>query len=175
MRTYKGIARWGASNGSSAGRVFITAYPDGVPGEWVAAYARALSLLARSGLHMFCRTLVDSRAIKSDKGSIRYGTYVKHDGTKVPRWHDSDVGCIAYAVQEILQKKGIIDEMGTPYSFKDIATNVVQVHEEVTLEAPVSQETVMPGKRCTECGAHAVIKKDGCSYCTSCGYLGSCG
>jgi len=155
--------------------VFITAYPDGVPGEWVAAYARALSLLARSGLHMFCRTLVDSRAIKSDKGSIRYGTYVKHDGTKVPRWHDSDVGCIAYAVQEILQKKGIIDKMGTPYSFKDIATNVVQVHEEVTLEAPISQETVMPGKRCTECGAHAVIKKDGCSYCTSCGYLGSCG
>jgi len=65
--------------------------------------------------------------------------------------------------------------MGTPYSFKDIATNVVQVHEEVTLEAPISQETVMPGKRCTECGAHAVIKKDGCSYCTSCGYLGSCG
>lgn len=31
------------------------------------------------------------------------------------------------------------------------------------------------GKRCDECGAHAVIRKDGCQFCTSCGSLGSCG
>jgi ribonucleoside-diphosphate reductase alpha chain len=34
---------------------------------------------------------------------------------------------------------------------------------------------VMAGKKCPECGAHAMIRKDGCDYCTSCGHLGSCG
>ena len=31
------------------------------------------------------------------------------------------------------------------------------------------------GKKCSECGAHAVIRTDGCDYCTQCGHLGSCG
>lgn len=31
------------------------------------------------------------------------------------------------------------------------------------------------GKKCGECGASAVIKKDGCDFCTNCGNLGSCG
>ena len=35
--------------------------------------------------------------------------------------------------------------------------------------------TVMAGKKCPECGAHAMIRKDGCDYCTQCGYMGSCG
>ena len=34
---------------------------------------------------------------------------------------------------------------------------------------------VMAGKKCGECGAHAVIRKDGCDYCTQCGHVGSCG
>jgi ribonucleoside-diphosphate reductase alpha chain len=34
---------------------------------------------------------------------------------------------------------------------------------------------VMAGKKCSECGAHAVIRKDGCDYCTQCGHLGVCG
>ena len=34
---------------------------------------------------------------------------------------------------------------------------------------------VMAGKKCPECGAHAMIRKDGCDYCTQCGHMGSCG
>jgi len=33
----------------------------------------------------------------------------------------------------------------------------------------------MAGKKCPECGAHAMIRKDGCDYCTQCGHLGTCG
>ena len=33
----------------------------------------------------------------------------------------------------------------------------------------------MSGKKCPECGAHAVIPKDGCSFCTACGAQGACG
>ncbi|MCO4087499.1 MAG: ribonucleoside reductase [Limnohabitans sp.] len=66
--------------------VFITASPDGVPGEWIAIHARSLSLLARSGVPMLAKALQDGRAVRSDKGRVRYGWYEKDDGTKVPRF-----------------------------------------------------------------------------------------
>jgi len=31
------------------------------------------------------------------------------------------------------------------------------------------------GKRCPECGHSSVIRRDGCEFCTSCGYTGACG
>jgi len=43
-------------------------------------------------------------------------------------------------------------------------------------EAPLAgTPPVMAGKKCSECGAHAMIRKDGCDYCTQCGHLGTCG
>jgi ribonucleoside-diphosphate reductase alpha chain len=33
----------------------------------------------------------------------------------------------------------------------------------------------MAGAKCPECGAYAMIRKDGCDYCTQCGHIGSCG
>ena len=33
----------------------------------------------------------------------------------------------------------------------------------------------MAGARCPECGNATVIRKDGCDFCTACGYIGSCG
>jgi hypothetical protein len=40
-------------------------------------------------------------------------------------------------------------------------------------DAHTTAHSVMVGKLCSECGAHAVIRKDGCDYCTNCGHLGS--
>ncbi len=31
------------------------------------------------------------------------------------------------------------------------------------------------GQLCKECGNAAVIKKDGCEFCTACGAIGACG
>jgi len=31
------------------------------------------------------------------------------------------------------------------------------------------------GRRCEECGSYALIRKDGCDFCTACGALGACG
>ena len=31
------------------------------------------------------------------------------------------------------------------------------------------------GARCPECGNATVIHKDGCDFCTACGYVGACG
>jgi ribonucleoside-diphosphate reductase alpha chain len=33
----------------------------------------------------------------------------------------------------------------------------------------------MAGARCPECGNFTVIHKDGCEFCTACGYIGACG
>jgi len=33
----------------------------------------------------------------------------------------------------------------------------------------------LPGKKCPECGNKALIRKDGCDFCTDCGHTGACG
>ncbi len=158
--------------------VFIVSYPDGVPGQWIDVTARNLSLLARAGFNFFCKALQDSRKVKSDQGKVRYGWYEKPDGSKVPRHHESDIACICYAIQEILFKKGLTDELGNPKTFKQIAYTVVEepiIKESNEVNIPVENTNIIPGKPCKECGAHAVVKRDGCEVCTNCGMLGVCG
>ena len=126
--------------------------------EWVTTTMRLLSLAARGG--MLDRALEDMRKVTSDKAAIQYGYIVKEDGTRRPRWHDSEVSLLAYAIQEII---------------KDYAL-VVDVSQEEAVPAEESlQPQIIPGKKCNECGAHAVVKRDGCEICTSCGAIGSCG
>jgi ribonucleoside-diphosphate reductase alpha chain len=44
------------------------------------------------------------------------------------------------------------------------------------LQAPKGSATkAMKGGVCGECGNYAVIKKDGCDFCTACGWVGACG
>ena len=156
--------------------IFITAYPDGVPTEWIAAYGRNLSLLARSGLKLFCKALQDNRKVKSDKGKVRYGWYIKPDGTKVPRFHESDVACIAYAIQDVLYKKGLTDTEGNPLKVENMkAVAEPSVNTNTEYRENGSAGAMQTGKVCKECGASAVIKKDGCSFCTNCGAEGECG
>jgi ribonucleoside-diphosphate reductase alpha chain len=33
----------------------------------------------------------------------------------------------------------------------------------------------MKGLKCSECGNNAVIRKDGCDFCSACGAVGVCG
>lgn len=157
--------------------VFVQASPDGVPMEWIAAYARNLSLLARAGL--LAKALQDNRSVRSDKGRVRYGWHQKDDGTKVPRYHESEVAVIAYAVQEILTKRGLLDACGNLVPAKALIATDGRTANAVPEVAPasvlVNEPSITPGKKCVECGAHAVIKKDGCEFCTHCGHVGACG
>ncbi len=45
------------------------------------------------------------------------------------------------------------------------------------LEAPRQRDEprVMKGSLCRECGNHTVIRKDGCDFCSACGWVGMCG
>ena len=138
---------------------FMPVGQSGESQQWVTSSMRLLSLAARGGF--LERALSDMRKVAWDRGPVRLGTYEKSDGTQVPLWHDSEVAAVAYAVQNIIESRG-----------KSVSHNA-------SLRTPAHVDTpnplAMAGKKCTECGAHAVIRKDGCEFCTQCGHVGACG
>ena len=42
-------------------------------------------------------------------------------------------------------------------------------------KAPEQSSAPIKGKVCPGCGAAAMIKRDGCEFCTACGFTGACG
>ena len=75
---------------------------------------------------------------------------------------------VAYIARLIIHRYamlGVLDEEGFP--LRDMGV----------LDAPKNQEapTTMAGKICPECGNPTVIHKDGCDFCTACGFVGQCG
>jgi ribonucleoside-diphosphate reductase alpha chain len=166
--------------------IFIPSCQSDVPQEWISSFARLLSLNARSGL--LVKALQDARQVTSDRGPTRYGWYEKDDGTKVPRFHKSEVGAIAFAIQQILFQKGFVDANGYQLPIDQVlarqkgslsrATDHPAKYEkqdQVVETHSVSAHQSQHGKECRSCGAKAVIKKDGCEFCTNCGEVGSCG
>lgn len=77
---------------------------------------------------------------------------------------------VAYVARLIIHRYamlGVLDEQGFP------------LREMGVLEAPgKNASTAAPlqaGKPCPECGNPTLIHKDGCDFCTACGYVGTCG
>jgi len=141
---------------------FMPVGQNGESQQWITSTMRMLSLAARGGF--LGRALSDMRKVAWDRGPVRLGTYQKADGTHVPMWHDSEVAAIAFALQNIIARR-------------NQRAAVVAQHAPAAPELPgmAAPSGVMAGKKCPECGAHAMIRKDGCDYCTSCGHLGTCG
>jgi ribonucleoside-diphosphate reductase alpha chain len=79
---------------------------------------------------------------------------------------------VAYLCRLILHRYamlGILDEQGFPVDAMGV---MVGFEADPVLHL---QTDIRPGKRCPECGNLAVIRKDGCDFCTACGALGACG
>jgi ribonucleoside-diphosphate reductase alpha chain len=77
---------------------------------------------------------------------------------------------VAYVAQLVIHRYamlGILTGEGDPIKAMGV------VADEPGRKA--AEPTPMSGKRCTECGNLAVIKKDGCEFCTACGAIGACG
>jgi ribonucleoside-diphosphate reductase alpha chain len=75
---------------------------------------------------------------------------------------------VAYMARLVIHRYamlGILDEAGYP------------THAMGILDAPrgETEPQLMQGALCSECGNHAVIRKDGCEFCTACGAVGACG
>jgi len=75
---------------------------------------------------------------------------------------------VAYIARLIIHRYamlGILSEEG--YPLRDMGV----------LDTPEARQVsqTMAGKACPECGNPTVIHKDGCDFCTACGYVGQCG
>ncbi|MCO8249604.1 MULTISPECIES: adenosylcobalamin-dependent ribonucleoside-diphosphate reductase [Comamonas] len=135
--------------------------PVGQTGEsqqWITATMRSLSLAARGGF--LDKALADLRKVAWDRGPVRYGNRTRDDGSRIPLWHDSEVALLAYAIQSIIANRGL------PQPAPSTAA---------TPASPPENGASVSGQKCPDCGAHAMIKKDGCQFCTACGFVGSCG
>jgi ribonucleoside-diphosphate reductase alpha chain len=80
---------------------------------------------------------------------------------------------VAYVARLIIHRYamlGILDERGFPVS----DMGVLEVPDDDRKQAAFDYRPVH-GKLCKECGNSAVIKKDGCEFCTACGAIGACG
>ncbi|MFA5664068.1 adenosylcobalamin-dependent ribonucleoside-diphosphate reductase [Castellaniella sp.] len=72
---------------------------------------------------------------------------------------------------------GILDESGEPLD----PMGVVQAETAPGLPGAAARgasgdlTAQMTGSECPECHLHRVIRRDGCEFCTSCGYQGACG
>ena len=78
---------------------------------------------------------------------------------------------IAYLAQLMIHRYamlGILTEEGYPVEHAGILA---------VPDAELAQPALktLPGKKCPECGNKALIRKDGCDFCTDCGYTGACG
>ncbi|HYC37756.1 MAG TPA: adenosylcobalamin-dependent ribonucleoside-diphosphate reductase [Usitatibacter sp.] len=75
---------------------------------------------------------------------------------------------IAYLARLVIHRYamlGVLDERGFP------------TREMGVLQAPraTDEAAVMKGAMCRECGNYTVIRKDGCDFCSACGWVGVCG
>ncbi|MFV0680670.1 adenosylcobalamin-dependent ribonucleoside-diphosphate reductase [Ottowia sp.] len=147
---------------------FMPVGQSGESQQWITATMRMLSLAARGGF--LDRALSDMRKVTWDRGPVRLGTYEKADGTHVPRWHDSEVAAMGYAIENLIAARAQAGQ-GQLFDADDLPAQP----EPVMAPAAMVNPGVMAGKKCPECGAHAMIRKDGCDYCTQCGFVGSCG
>lgn len=161
------------SDGSTGNRAIEFFMPVGQSGEsqqWISASMRLLSLAARGGF--LERALADMRKVVWDRGPVRLGERVRADGTRVPLWHDSEVAAIAYAIQHIIERKTASERDAAGATAAEAPPDEPNTH---ATHNALGGSAVLAGRKCPECGARALIRRDGCEYCTACGHLGACG
>ncbi|MGC8507769.1 MAG: adenosylcobalamin-dependent ribonucleoside-diphosphate reductase [Thiomonas sp.] len=144
--------------------------------QWIASNMRLLSLVARSG-GSIAKSLQNMREVVWDKGPVRCGEVIKADGSRAPRFHQSEVAAIAYALQELLRRRGFLDASGREQSLLSLAQRAhVPEALRIDLESADASPDLLPGGRiCPECGGPFLRRVDGCDRCENCGYIGSCG
>jgi ribonucleoside-diphosphate reductase alpha chain len=85
---------------------------------------------------------------------------------------------VAYAARLIIHRYamlGLLDEDGYPVHDTGIVDYEIDTPVPHWKASSGGAMEVRPGRRCGECANYAVIKKDGCDFCTACGSIGGCG
>jgi len=77
---------------------------------------------------------------------------------------------VAYVARLMIHRYamlGVLDEEGFPLDGEGLL--------QPPTPRPTGQLAPQAGRPCPECGNATMIHKDGCDFCTSCGYVGACG
>jgi ribonucleoside-diphosphate reductase alpha chain len=106
------------------------------------------------------------KLLNYSEAELDFMTWVPGNGKQAH--YGSSIAYIAHLILYRFKVLGLLDSDGH-------AIRGGLVHKTGSVDVPSQNSAVMAGKPCPECGAHAVIRKDGCQHCTSCGYVGSCG
>jgi ribonucleoside-diphosphate reductase alpha chain len=137
-------------------------------------YPRALDGLARL-LSLDMRVIDPAWIGMKLRKLLNVGEPLGHFMAPVPgeRRQQTWPSTVAYVARLVIHRYamlGILDEDGFP------------LREMGVLESPAPRRqggvvvpAAMPGKPCPECGNATMIHKDGCDFCTACGYVGQCG
>jgi ribonucleoside-diphosphate reductase alpha chain len=137
-------------------------------------YPRALDGLARL-LSLDMRVIDPAWIGMKLRKLLNYAEPLGHFMAFVPgqRRQQTWPSTVAYLARLVIHRYamlGVLDEEGYP------------LREMGVLAAPTAKSTaagaapaLQAGSPCPECGNAAVIHKDGCEFCTACGYVGQCG
>jgi ribonucleoside-diphosphate reductase alpha chain len=87
-------------------------------------------------------------------------------GSRKQKTFPSTVSYLAGLILHRYAMLGLLDESGLPRR---------QMGMLEAAPAAAGRVRVMQGVQCPECGNNTMIRKDGCDYCTACGYVGVCG
>lgn len=169
---------------------FVPANQTSTEHQWVSATMRTLSLSARGGFA--AKALKDLRKVSWDRGPIWYGK-TKSGKTMT---HESEVACIAWAIQDELRRRGYLNDEFEERSLEELAAHFARVRayrdalnydspSPVTI-APTAQDLVLtpaPKANGVSKTGQAVVGicpdpncqgdmtlRDGCPTCVDCGY-----
>lgn len=131
-------------------------------------YPRALDGVARL-LSLDMRVLDPAWIGMKLRKLLNYGEPLGHFMATVPGQRRQQIwpSTVAYMARLVIHRYamlGILNEDG--YPLRELGW--LQAH-------PPQSVPTLPGRACPECGNTAMIRRDGCEFCTVCGYVGQCG
>jgi ribonucleoside-diphosphate reductase alpha chain len=152
--------------------------PDGVPVTRPCAlalsgnYPRALDGLARL-LSLDMRVIDPAWIGMKLRKLLNYAEPLGHFLAFIPgqRRQQTWPSTVAYLARLVIHRYamlGVLDEEGYPLREMGV---LAAPRGGAVREAPKLQA----GRPCPECGNATMIHKDGCDFCTACGYVGQCG
>jgi ribonucleoside-diphosphate reductase alpha chain len=137
-------------------------------------YPRALDGLARL-LSLDMRVIDPAWIGMKLRKLLNVGEPLGHFMAPVPGERRQQVwpSTVAYVARLVIHRYamlGVLDEDGFPLR----EMGILQAPKAKPGSARAAAEP-MAGAPCPECGNHTLIHKDGCDFCTACGYVGVCG